>query len=1101
MKNLIPKIALIFLLVTGINAANIEYTFSFSDPQIIQKGDFQQIELTEATGITGEPGSPMLPIKMVYLLLPPNSKVTNVSVQNLSSKTFQNITPLPVPTPIPTNRTYNLQSTTYNPSYPSTTYPTDHYQNHGTQYKRDYILQAIQLNPCQINPSSKELILHTKMKVIISYTTQMSISSYGSATPEMRDEVEELVDNPSVVSQYDQQMKIKSTGAEYVIITNQTLKPAFEELKSWKEAKGLTTKIITIQEIVDNYSGVDTQEKIRNYIKANKATIQYVLLGGDIAIVPARIMWGAPIWNNRELYSDMYYANLDGTFDSNGDRKYGDITSDTNIDFLNDVKVGRFPVTTVDEAQKIIEKIIYYESHPQENHIKDLALVGEVMKEQNGDKSYSDGSKIDEYNIVNSNSPLFQNKIRIFANPANQREFATTQQNITNVINNGVEYITHMGHGSPTSVMLYGNSDVNNLQNENNYFAIISQACEAGSYTTDSIAKAFIKKEKAGAFAVMMNANVGWYYPAFGTNSNNYLPLSDRYSHEFIKQLSIVKARNIGKAFYAAKDKVVKDNSFNQYYVWAYFESNLLGDPETTIYTFPGYDVPQINISYQTAQGYINGETPVHISLSGASIKSGAVVKLQTSTDNKSWVTNDEEPAGNTTLNIQADNYENGDTVYVRGIYCDPNQLTSSDEGQAVIDKNAPIITEIVTPTIFTHMPQDQETVHVTINAQDTEAGLDTLNSKIYYYIATYPNGNDPITAKTQFGSITEGGSILLSWEHYSNKYLIIEVNVHDVIGNNATEVYASLIIDDTVYEPPVIAEIPETSSPLVTVNGTTEGLVSVNIYAGGVLKAQTKADAGGNFSKQILIDKDSATIFTRAVNDHNVESHDSNYVTVVYQDTEYNVAQGDVNITITIPFGATTINEEIVVQTNEDLGDKDDLPRFKYISSLDIDFVNHEGEEITFLHPISITLTLDTNISSKTAIRYWNGTEWTDAGISNIQVQGNTITFSTTHLSTYGIFAPASSEIKMTKVTNFPNPADENGTTFYCELTNNTSVTITLYSLQGKKIETLKFNGVAGVNRFLWNDSKFRKLGNGVYLYVVSTGSEKEAKKLVIVK
>jgi hypothetical protein len=105
-------------------------------------------------------------------------------------------------------------------------------------------------------------------------------------------------------------------GVDYLIITDKqkwnadTITPggsagdlpkAFESLAIWKKKRGLRTKIVTITDIVNgNYGDFktgarDLQEVIRNFLKwaYSQWNVSWVLLGGDIDIIPIRLVAGA----------------------------------------------------------------------------------------------------------------------------------------------------------------------------------------------------------------------------------------------------------------------------------------------------------------------------------------------------------------------------------------------------------------------------------------------------------------------------------------------------------------------------------------------------------------------------------------------------------------------------------------------------------------------------------------------------------------------------------------------------------------------------------------------------------------------------------------
>ncbi|MEA3409460.1 MAG: C25 family cysteine peptidase, partial [Candidatus Eisenbacteria bacterium] len=138
----------------------------------------------------------------------------------------------------------------------------------------------------------------------------------------------------------------------------------------WKAQKGLTTEVVTTTWVYANYTGVDMQEQIRNCIidyYENKGTM-WVLLGGDTGVVPARTVYamtsgvgGAA--DEDKIRCDLYYGDLDGTWDGNGDGTYGQISLD-DIDMYADVFVGRAPIDNATEAARFVNKVLTYEGAP-----------------------------------------------------------------------------------------------------------------------------------------------------------------------------------------------------------------------------------------------------------------------------------------------------------------------------------------------------------------------------------------------------------------------------------------------------------------------------------------------------------------------------------------------------------------------------------------------------------------------------------------------------------------------------------------------------------------------------------------------------------------
>ena len=105
----------------------------------------------------------------------------------------------------------------------------------------------------------------------------------------------------------------------------------FQRLADWKTKKGIKTEIRTTDWILANYTGEDDPAAIRNYLKTlPDSSVKYVLLGGDTDIIPCRFAYAmscsAGIQPGREdtMPSDLYYADLQGSWDLDNDGSYGE---------------------------------------------------------------------------------------------------------------------------------------------------------------------------------------------------------------------------------------------------------------------------------------------------------------------------------------------------------------------------------------------------------------------------------------------------------------------------------------------------------------------------------------------------------------------------------------------------------------------------------------------------------------------------------------------------------------------------------------------------------------------------------------------------------
>ena len=170
----------------------------------------------------------------------------------------------------------------------------------------------------------------------------------------------------------------KGDGFDYVIITTDELKDIIlsSSFYSWKESLGYKINIITTSDpLIQNISGEDLPEKIRNFLRSYYETwgINYVLIVGGHETIPMRYCYPDPNnhqfniydWNQGgEVPTDYYYADLslpDGeSWDSDGDGYYGEFIQD-EPNFTAEVYVGRIPTSDPDEIIYALNKITSFE--------------------------------------------------------------------------------------------------------------------------------------------------------------------------------------------------------------------------------------------------------------------------------------------------------------------------------------------------------------------------------------------------------------------------------------------------------------------------------------------------------------------------------------------------------------------------------------------------------------------------------------------------------------------------------------------------------------------------------------------------------------------
>ncbi len=175
---------------------------------------------------------------------------------------------------------------------------------------------------------------------------------------------------------------------EYVVITNEALKPYFNRLISWKRTKGYNAGVVTMEEILNDngitgdpastYALNDNAGKLRQYLTyAEIWGTNYVLLGGTELIVPFRYGTAfADNWtldNNQiggKVPTDLYFSELNGDWNKDNDPYLGEPVSypprptGDAVSFGPELFVGRLLCENAEEIDNYTHKLMKYERNP-----------------------------------------------------------------------------------------------------------------------------------------------------------------------------------------------------------------------------------------------------------------------------------------------------------------------------------------------------------------------------------------------------------------------------------------------------------------------------------------------------------------------------------------------------------------------------------------------------------------------------------------------------------------------------------------------------------------------------------------------------------------
>lgn len=353
-------------------------------------------------------------------------------------------------------------------------------------------------------------------------------------------------------------------GVDYVAIGPDSLldHPALRELLAHRQAQGLRTLAVPLQDIYDEFNyGIASPHALKDFLRHAwqnylPPRLRYVLLVGDGSwdyknrhrrggnLVPVflrqTIKFGA-------VASDHWYALVDGE------------------DEVPDLFIGRLPVRNSQELAAVVQKILIYErTSPMDdwrNRLLFLSGVGSVFRQQS------------EAILSELIPPSFTVERLYTTSSPGQGPFWGSTERLLQYFAQGVAYVNFLGHGGGavwSDNSLFRLDDVARLSPSVRCPIVSSMTCFTGSFeepTRRSLGEELLVAQGTGAVAVLGASGVGWLY-------NDYYLL-----REFVDELlNAEEETTLGEIIARAKIRYL--SAYPGYLTYSMVSQyNLLGDP------------------------------------------------------------------------------------------------------------------------------------------------------------------------------------------------------------------------------------------------------------------------------------------------------------------------------------------------------------------------------------------------------------------------------------------------------------------------------------------------------------------------------------------
>ena len=317
------------------------------------------------TGFLSESGKPLLPSFGRFVQIPPGCNF-KIQVQKNEPIEYQDLKIKPAQE----NRkdqgagTVEFDENAYKQDQ---FYPADIIEYSRPLYMDGYRVICIHVRPLQYNPQKKLLHAYSNIKVSIELLPGKSAEGNQAEIEELDNWVfwdrskslegfGNLIFNPSR-SYFERSPVLKLPLAqigtrpdipEFYIIYGDIFEKAAQKLAAWKQKKGIETRAVCIDTIME--SDKKDISKLKEFIRAKRrepfSPLRYVLLFGDVEYIPI----GQDQGNTTDHYLFTHR-------DAEGD-------SDCIIPWISG---GRIPARSKPEGMSVVDQIIRYEKSPPDD--------------------------------------------------------------------------------------------------------------------------------------------------------------------------------------------------------------------------------------------------------------------------------------------------------------------------------------------------------------------------------------------------------------------------------------------------------------------------------------------------------------------------------------------------------------------------------------------------------------------------------------------------------------------------------------------------------------------------------------------------------------
>ncbi len=312
----------------------------------------------------------------------------------------------------------------------------------------------------------------------------------------------------SIIKKNVSKLLSENNQADYIFVTSEIFFNALATLANFRENQGLHVKTIKVQDIYDEFNfGVKNPQAIKDflsyaYFNWRKPSPTYVLLVGD-ASYDYKDYLGT---GNLDLLPTHLFESSVYSTETSSDNWFACVSGE---DILADILLGRLPVRTTAQLNVITNKIISYETNPEQgNWNRNLIFVSDNADDGGNFEGLSN-------HLSTSYIPQDFNVSKIYL--SDYGGATETKNAIIDQISDGCLLVNYVGHGSLdtwAAEKIFKSDQVVNLTNNRKLPLVVTMSCLNGFFqhanTPYCLSEEFLKANNGGAVACFSPSGFGY---------------------------------------------------------------------------------------------------------------------------------------------------------------------------------------------------------------------------------------------------------------------------------------------------------------------------------------------------------------------------------------------------------------------------------------------------------------------------------------------------------------------------------------------------------------------------------------------------------------